>query len=173
MNWNVTHRVAATMSACAMLAATSGCGVMFGGTKQVIRAVSSPEGAAVTTAPATLDVKTPASLSLERKNEYVLTFSMPGYTSQQVQLKRSIRGGIVALDIVTCCLSVIIDAVTGGWYRLSPDQTTVTLTRVSAAAGPDSITVTINSATEKTMPMLRVGSSAPGVRMQVLPSPVR
>ena len=76
-----------------------GCGVIFGGTRQSIQTMSSPEGASVTTAPPTIGYTTPTTLNLERKNEYVLTFSSPGYTSQQLELQRSMRTDILVADI--------------------------------------------------------------------------
>ena len=61
--------------------ASTGCGTMFGGSRQLIQAASIPEGATVA-AGGTAGSRTPTSLSLERKNNYVLEFSAPGYTTQ-------------------------------------------------------------------------------------------
>jgi hypothetical protein len=150
----------------------AGCGLMFGGTRQSIRATSSPEGAIVTTTPATVDYKTPTTLNLERKNSYVLEFSMPGYTSQKVEFQRSIRGGIVVLDILAGLLGVIIDAATGAWYKLSPEMTSVTLTKTDpTVAGPNTITVTFGTVgtRESKDGAVRVKSSAPGVKVVATP----
>ena len=76
--------------------------------------------------------RTPTSLSLERKNNYVLEFSAPGYTTQRVDVQKSLRGGIVVLDILGGVLPVIVDAITGGWYKLSPEQVNAMLTKVDA-----------------------------------------
>jgi hypothetical protein len=145
---------------------------MFGGTKQLIRVESSPGGAAVTTTPSTTDGTTPVALRLQRKQSYVLTFSLAGYTSQQVELKRSIRGGILALDIVTCCLSVVVDAITGGWYQLSPNPATVTLTRLGASLGPETITVTVGTKATSSGGVVQVDSSVPGVHVHAVPREV-
>jgi hypothetical protein len=146
----------------------AGCGVIFGGTHQVVRATSSPEGATIATRPDTAQATTPASLELARKNEYVLTFSMPGYSSQQVQVRRSVRAGIVVADIILCCLTVIVDAITGGWYQLSPDAVSVTLAKTNASMpGPETVLVTLSTKSEKGGARVNVASSTPGVHVAV------
>lgn len=146
----------------------AGCGVIFGGTRQSLRATSSPDGTAVTTTPATVEYKTPTSLSLERKQEYVLTFSMPGYTEQKVQLQRSLRSGIVVLDVLAGLVGVVVDAATGAWYKLSPETVNVTLTKVNASvAGPDTITIALDTKTAGETSAVGVVSSEPGVSVGV------
>lgn len=147
----------------------AGCGLIFGGTRQTIRVSSSPDGAAIATMPGTVDYKTPTTLNLERKNEYVLTFSMPGYTSQKVELQRDMRVGIVVLDILTGLVGVIVDAVTGAWYRLSPEVVSVTLTKVGAGIpGPETITVEVTTtpADDAATADLRIEATVPGVLVE-------
>lgn len=163
-----TVRMAAVVCVVAASPWVAGCGVIFGGTRQSLRATSSPDGTAVRTMPETVEYKTPTSLSLERKQEYVLTFSMPGYTEQKVQLQRSIRGGIVVLDVFAGLVGVIIDAATGGWYKLSPDTVNVSLTKLNASVpGPDTITIALDSTAKGERSAVGVVSSAPGVSVGV------
>jgi hypothetical protein len=146
----------------ALLPALSGCGLIFGGTTQVIRATSSPDGAMVTAAAGGQDYRTPASLSLERKNNYTFTFSAPGYNSQKFDVKRSIRGGVVVLDVLCGLVGVVIDAATGAWYRLSPEVVTVALTKTDTKVpGPDVIQLSI---------ALKSGSEATEIRVNSTPS---
>jgi hypothetical protein len=43
------------------------------------------------------------------------------------------QGGILVLDILfTGLIGVIVDAVTGAWYKLSPETATVSLTSLGA-----------------------------------------
>lgn len=161
-------RMAAVVCVVAASPWLAGCGVIFGGTRQSLRATSSPDGMAVTTTPASVEYKTPTSLSLERKQEYVLTFSMPGYTEQKVQLQRSLRSGIVVLDVLSGLVGVVIDAATGGWYKLSPDTVNVTLTKTNASvAGPDTITVALDTKPSGTTSAVGVVSSEPGISVGI------
>lgn len=146
----------------------AGCGMVFGGTRQVVRASSSPEGAEIVSNPPTSTYTTPASMSLERKNNYSLTFSLPGYKSSSLELQKSIRGGIVVLDILFGLVPLIVDAATGSWYKLSPEVAQVTLTKLSAdVQGPDKIELSISLKAEKETADVRVDSSVPGVSISV------
>ena len=100
MKRSVMFRTTGVVCLLAMLPFVSGCGVIFGGTRQTIRATSSPDGTAVTTSPQTVSYTTPTSLNLQRKQEYTLTFSMAGYSSQTAQLQKDLRMGIVVADVI-------------------------------------------------------------------------
>ena len=154
------HRYLVLLCVVALLPAVSGCGLMFGGTRQIVRATSSPDGVTVTTGTGGQDFKTPAAMSLERKYNYTLTFSVVGYTSQKVDLQRSIRGGIVVLDILCGLVPVIVDAATGAWYKLSPEVVNVSLTKTdSSMPGPDVIQLSISLKDGKEATEIRVNST--------------
>ena len=162
-----SHRLLRQLVVAALLPPLSGCGLIFGGTTQVIRATSSPDGASVSPTTGGQDYKTPASLSLERKHNYTLTFSAPGYNSQKFDLQRSIRGGIVALDILCGLVGVVIDAATGAWYRLSPEVVNVALTKIDTKVpGPDVIQVSIAVGSGSDPAEIRV-SSTPSTEVNV------
>ena len=168
MDKHIWTRTATAAGLLALLPFLAGCGVIFGGTRQTIRATSSPDAATIQLTPPTVEYRTPASLSIERKQESVLTFSMPGYTSQKVQLQRSMRVGILVLDVLTGCVGVIVDAVTGAWYELSPEIVSVTLLKMDAAlAGPETITLTVDVKPTRAGATVGVDSTVPGVRLDV------
>jgi hypothetical protein len=57
-----------------------------------------------------------------------------------------IRGGIVALDIILGLVPVVVDAATGGWWTLRPQDTSVTLTRTTTSTDqPETIRVALES----------------------------
>ena len=157
---------AATALVTAIALTTAGCGAIFNGTRQTITATSAPDGARISTDPGTGDYTTPTSLNLERKNNYVLTFTREGYTPATFQIERHMQGGILALDILfTGLLGVVIDAATGAWYKLSPETAVVSLTKVADGNGPDEIQVYVTSNGDA----VNVRSSAAGVHVHVAP----
>ena len=106
----------------------------------------------------------------DSKNNYVLEFSAPGYTTQRVDVQKSLRGGIVVLDILGGVLPVIVDAITGGWYKLSPEQVNAMLTKVDATTpGPDTIGVTLSldGAGRSDKAEVAIVSTVPGVAVTV------
>lgn len=143
----------------------TGCGLIFGGSNQTIPMASSPEGATVEFHESGRTLTTPTSVKLKRKDSYVLTFSREGFESRQVELERSLRGGMLALDILfTGLVGVVVDAATGGWYELSPERLDVTLTRLEAAAdGPEEIRVRLyaSDGEDDEAPRLHMSSDLP------------
>lgn len=144
------------------------CGLMFGGTHQAIQVQSSPDATKVTTTPATGEFTTPTTLSLERKNDYSLTFEKEGYSTGHFQIQHHMRGGILALDILfTGLLGIIPDAATGAWNGLSPETANVVLTKVAMVDGPDSIRVGILVGKGSNGDRATIGASAAGVTVHV------
>jgi hypothetical protein len=127
-----------------MVVSLSGCGVMFGGTTKTIQVVSAPVGANITTTPASGTFTTPTALTLERKHSYTIVATKDGYSDAQFQIRKSMRSGPLILDILfTGLLGVIVDAATGGWWELKPEDVTMTLEKTdSSVPGPDTIEVT-------------------------------
>ena len=159
---------------CIMLLASclfTGCGVMFNGTSQTLQINSSPDGAKISSTPVCGDFITPASISLERKNSYVLSFSKDGYEPTSVPVQKRIKAGIIVLDVLlTGVVGVVIDAATGGWYKLTPDAVSVTLIKSGATGaidGPDEIEVFLDVSDNGDAELASVTSSEPGVTITV------
>lgn len=158
--------------ALALVFVLSGCGAIIHGTRQTITATSTPDSATVTTNPPSETTVTPATLHLERKHTYVLTFAKPGYSSATVEIQNRLSGGIVFLDIVfTGLIGVVVDATTGGWYHLSPATAVTGMNKVATITGPDRIDVVINVGQTSHGREVRIAASAPGVLIRVQPAP--
>jgi hypothetical protein len=128
----------------AMILGLYGCGAIFNGSRQNITVTSAPDGAHVESAPTAGTFTTPTTLSLHRKRDYTLTFSREGYSSASTVISHHSRAGIIVLDVLfTGLIGVIVDASTGAWNKLSPENVSVALTKIAAIPGPDSITVTL------------------------------
>jgi len=164
------HSVGVVFTLVAVMFYSSGCGVMFGGTRQAIDVNSTPTASSVTGDPSIGEYSTPASISLERKSNYVLTFQKEGYESATFTIRRQIRAGIVILDVLfTGLVGVIVDAATGAWYSLSPKVVKVSLTKVAMIDGPERIDISFIMANDNEREVLSVTSSEPDVLIKVEP----
>jgi hypothetical protein len=132
-----TRRVVPLAIAVGLLSA---CGAIIHGTRQDISVESSPAGAHVDVNPSSGPITTPATLNLERKHSYVLTFTSPGYEPATFDVTNHLGGGFVAADILlTGLIGVVIDGLTGAWYNLKPETATVALRKAGDGPGPDAI----------------------------------
>jgi hypothetical protein len=141
-----------------------GCGAVFHGTRQTIQANSAPNGAKIEIMPTGSRYTTPASINLERKLNYVLSFSKEGYKPATFEIQKSLSGGILVMDVLfTGLLGVIVDAATGAWYNLSPEVATVSLEKDGISEGPDKIEIHISLKEDK----LRIDSGDERVDVNV------
>ena len=152
----------AVVAACAL----TGCGTILHGPRQAVPVQSTPSGATVQATPASGGtVTTPGTLDLERKNSYQLTFTSPGYAPATVNLHNNIGTGTVIADVLlTGLVGVVVDAATGAWYGLVPENVTATLNRTTGM-GPDKIEVHVGRSRDGEK--LEVTSSGQPVQGQV------
>jgi hypothetical protein len=156
-------RILALFSATYLL---TGCGTMLHGSRQDIFVQSSVPGASVQSSPTSATVAAPGTLNLERKNNYVLTFTAPGYAPATVNVTNSIGVGTVIADVLlTGLVGVVVDGLTGSWYGLNPETASATLIKQVGAAGPDEIHIKLGHVTSHGQ--LSVKTDAPGVVVQV------
>ncbi len=105
--------------------AFTSCGALLKGSTQSVGIKSFQQGSTIE-----VDGQThvsPALIELPRNQNYVVAISKEGYETQQLRITQKISGGIVALDILCGILPVIVDAVMGTWYNLSPKEINVNL----------------------------------------------
>lgn len=147
------------------------CGTMFGGSRQTVKVETSPNNISFTVEPSKMVYTAPTSLSLERKNNYILTFEKEGYESRKFEIERNIRYEIIILDVLfTGIVGVAVDWGTGGWYKLSPEFLNITLTKMGGAGIflPETIYLTLSLDQSKVKDcVIYIGSSEPGVKIYV------
>lgn len=146
--------------------ALTGCGTILHGPRQMVPVQSNPTGATVTATPSDAGpVTTPGTLDLERKNSYQLTFTSPGYSTATANLHPNIGTGTVIADVLlTGLVGVVVDAATGAWYGLVPENVTVTLNRTTGT-GPEKIHVQVGRSRDGEK--IEVTSDGPAVQVQV------
>ncbi len=159
-------RTVQVVAACVLLITGTGCGAIMHGSRQDIDVQSSPAGAMIETSPSTGVYTTPSRLSLERKNNYVLTFTSPGYTPATFNIHNSIGTGTVIADVLlTGLIGVVVDGLSGSWYGLNPESATVSMTRIGMGPGPEKINVHLGRVESSAMVELK--ADAPGVVVEV------
>ena len=144
----------------------TGCGAILHGSRQDIAVQSSVPGTTVQTSPTSMSTAAPGTLNLERKNNYVLTFSAPGYQSANVAVTNSIGVGTVIADVLlTGLVGVVVDGLTGSWYGLNPETASATLVKQVGTIGPDEIHIRLGRVTPNGQ--LTPTADAPGVAVEV------
>jgi hypothetical protein len=106
------------------------CASLIHGNKQIIPVSSNPTGAQITVN-GNLYYNTPCELTLERDKPYIVTLTLDGYQTEQVQIEKGFSIwffiGIIPGAIIP---GPVIDLVSGSAYNLSPEAVTVTLKKL-------------------------------------------
>lgn len=132
-------RSIASAFAIASLALTTGCAtILGGGGSQAVSVRSDPAGATfVVRSSSGLQMSSgtaPQQVTLARKNEYEIEFSMPGYQTQRLSLLKGLNGWVWVNLLGNIFVGGIIDVVSGAAWKLEPSIVDIKLTK---AAGRD------------------------------------
>ena len=118
------RRIAAVMG---LLTLTAGCGIIIHGTSEDIGFQSTPTGATVSVDSKPLG-KTPVITKLSRKDDHVVHFELPGYQAADATITRGVSGWVWGNIVFGGLVGLAVDAISGGLYKLSPQQVSGTLT---------------------------------------------
>lgn len=111
----------------------SGCATIFNGTEEDLTIRSNPMKAKVVVVNAKNNMpfwegKTPATVTVPKKNEYMVQVSMPGYKPAEVYVSQSLElNWTLASFFCTGLVGIVVDFVTGGMWNLSPTEINITL----------------------------------------------
>jgi hypothetical protein len=125
---------------CILIGATvfslQGCAAVFRDSKATVYVSSAPEGATIDMAGRTLGT-TPGEARVPRQGPNIVHVKKDGYDQGQFVLDRSVSGGWLVWDVLTCvipvmlCIPLLVDGATGAWMNVD-DRYAVTLTRQRA-----------------------------------------
>ncbi|MCX6832967.1 MAG: PEGA domain-containing protein [candidate division Zixibacteria bacterium] len=104
-----------------MLAAVYGCATIMHGTSQDIGITSRPTGAQVTVDNKDFG-KTPVVAGLSRKDHHIVKIELEGYEIFETTITRSTSGWVWGNIIFGGLIGLAVDAITGGLYKLNPEQ---------------------------------------------------
>ena len=108
------------------------CASIIHGTHQDVGISSDPTGASVTV-DGHLEGKTPYVASLRRKDNHVVRIELPGYKPFETTVTRSVSGWVWGNIVFGGLIGLAVDAISGGLYKLTPEQVSATLLAKSAS----------------------------------------
>lgn len=106
--------------ACILLLASS-CATIIHGSKQSIAISSSPTSAKVTVDSLEAGV-TPVTVKLSRKDIHTVKLELEGYEPYEIILNRKVDAWIAGNIVFGGVIGLAVDAITGGMYKLSPEE---------------------------------------------------
>lgn len=107
------------------------CATIMQGTTQAVGIVSTPTGASITVDGVNYG-KTPLTADLKRKDNHIIKIELPGYQPYETTLTRSVSGWVWGNIVVGGLPGLVIDAISGGLYKLTPVQIMATLQKQGA-----------------------------------------
>ena len=98
-----------------------GCATIMQGTKQQIGISSNPSGAKVIIDGNTFG-NTPLTAELSRKDNHIVKIELNGFLPYETTLTKKVSGWVAGNIIFGGLIGLAIDAISGGMYKLTPDQ---------------------------------------------------
>ena len=111
----------------------AGCATIMNQTTQAIGISSNPTGATVTV-DSEPHGKTPVVTKLSRKDNHVVKLELAGYKPFETTLTRHVSGWVWGNIAFGGLIGLAVDAITGGMYKLTPDQITGELRKEGQSA---------------------------------------
>ena len=110
----------------------SGCATIFKGSSQKIVINSTPAEANISIknngGVEVFTGKTPSTVKLSKKHEYVVTIQLKGYKESVIQVTQTLEGWFLGNILCGGVVGIIIDAVDGAMWDLEPENIQVSLT---------------------------------------------
>jgi hypothetical protein len=111
------------------------CGTIMHGTSQSIGVSSSPTGAQVSVDNMPVG-NTPVIANLSRSGDHIVHVSLAGYAPADLTVTKSVSGWVWGNIVFGGIIGLAVDAITGGLYKLTPDQLTTTLAKTATDVSP-------------------------------------
>jgi hypothetical protein len=113
-------RIALAGAAAAVLL-TAGCATIMHGTSQDIGFSSTPTNASIIVDNKPLG-NTPTIAKLSRKDNHIVRMELDGYQPFEATLTRGVSGWVWGNIIFGGLIGLAVDGITGGLYKLTPEQ---------------------------------------------------
>jgi hypothetical protein len=119
---------------------TAGCATITRGTTEALVIETEPPGATANISPEGRVCKTPCTLELKRKRDYVVDIERPGYEPVRVNVISEIAGagaaGMAGNVLLGGIIGAGVDVATGATKRLTPNPVKVNLVKLVETTAP-------------------------------------
>lgn len=103
------------------LASLTSCATIMHGTRQSVGIASNPTNACVWL-DRTYVGNTPIIVEMTRKDNHIVTIQLDGYQTYEAAFSRQVSGWVFGNVVFGGVIGLAVDAISGGIYRLTPDQ---------------------------------------------------
>jgi len=114
----------------------TGCGTLINGTTEFVGVTSSPSGATVEIDKTRIG-ETPLTQELSRKESHSIKISMDGYESFEMIINRTTSGWVWGNILFGGPIGLVVDATSGGMYKLKPNEINAQLSEAGRASLED------------------------------------
>lgn len=98
-----------------------GCGTIFNGTNQSVNIVSNPLDAKIFVDGSEVG-STPMKVQLSRKENHIIKLELENYEPKIITVNRETSNWFIGNCIFGGLIGMAIDAISGGMYRLEPEE---------------------------------------------------
>ena len=129
----IIKTVARVVALCLASVSVVSCATIIHQTRQDVGIASAPTGASVTVDNKPYG-KTPLVADLKRKENHFVKVELAGYETFEVTITHKVSGWIWGNIAFGGLIGLAIDAISGGMYKLTPDQVVAQLQKQGSAA---------------------------------------
>jgi hypothetical protein len=125
-----------------LLPLAAACATIMHGTNQDVGLSSSPTNARVTVNNKPVG-STPVVAKLSRKDNHIVRFELEGYQPFEATLTRRTSGWVWGNIVFGGLIGLAVDAMSGGLYKLTPEQIAGAMLSATAALTPDGLYIAV------------------------------
>jgi uncharacterized protein YceK len=118
--------------AASVLVAVSGCATIIHGTTEKVGFSSTPAGATVSVDGINSGT-TPTFAQLKRSTDHTVIIDLPGYEKSSFIIESKLSGWFFGNILIGGVIGIVVDAISGGMYRLTPTELAATLNAKSVS----------------------------------------
>lgn len=130
------------LAVAAALLSLTGCATIMHGTTQGVGLSSNPSNARITVNNQPMGT-TPTVLKLSRKDNHIVRMELDGYQPFEATLTRSTSGWVFGNIVFGGLIGLAVDAMSGGLYKLTPEQVTAQMASGAAGQSGDGLFLTV------------------------------